>query len=77
MGHRWIHKALEKKPEVDMVDHIQRVQEVIHKYLDDVPNSYLRLGENRALFFLLTLRGDPERYYRINVLDPKVQVFRG
>jgi len=59
-----------------MVDPIQRVEELIDRNLDDVPNSCLRLRENQGLFLLLTFRGNLEWHRRINELHFKVRVFR-
>ena len=39
------------------------------------PNDYLRFKDNQALFFLLTLRGEPALHYMIGELYPKIRVF--
>jgi len=44
-------------------DPIWHVRWVFARYLDDVPNSYLRIKDNRVIFLLLTLKGDLEWRY--------------
>jgi len=38
------------------------------KYLEDMPNSYLKIEDNQVVFLLLTLKGDPQWHYRVDEL---------
>jgi len=51
-------------------DHIWPVRWVLPRYLEDVPNSCLRIEDNRVIFQLLTLKGDPEWWYQLAELYP-------
>ena len=75
MGRCCLHQWVGKRPEVDLVSHLKRVEEVIHGLLVEAPNDYLRFEDNQTLFFLLTLLGDLAWHYRINDLHPKNRAF--
>ena len=45
----------------------------IAKYLEEVPNNCLRFEDNKTLFILLTLKGDPKWLYRVDELHPRVR----
>ena len=43
-----------------MWDHIQHVRWILARHPDDRPTSCLAIKNNRVVFLLLTLKGDPE-----------------
>ena len=75
MGRRCRYRRMEKKPEVSLASYLEQIEAFIHGRLEEIPNDYLRFGSNQALFFLLTLLGDPVWHYRINELHPKARLF--
>ena len=52
--------------------YIRTVRWAIATYLEDVPNSYLRFEDNKALFILLTLKRGPKWFHKVDELHPKV-----
>jgi len=46
-----------------MWDHIRHVRWVLASCIEDVPHSCLRIEDNRVIFLLLSLKGDPEWRY--------------
>ena len=61
-----MHERLVKRAGKNMWEHIRNVRWAIAKYLEDVPNSYLRFKDNQALFLFLTLKGDLKWHYRVD-----------
>ena len=59
IGGPYLHEQLAKKPGQSVWDHIRHVRWVLARYQEDVPHSCLRVEDNRVIFLLLTLRGDP------------------
>ena len=59
MRHYCLHQRVGKRPEVDLVSLPQRIEDVIQGHLLGAPSDCLRFEDNQALFFLLTLQGDP------------------
>jgi len=66
---------MEKKAGIDLASHLEWIEEFIHGRLEEIPNDYLRFGDNQAQFFLLILLGDLAWHYRINGLHLKTRVF--
>jgi len=62
-------------PGVSLTSHLEQVETFIHGRLEGIPNDYLRFRHNQALFFLLTLLGDPLWRYRVRELHPKTRLF--
>jgi len=58
-----LHDRLAKEPEKSVWDHIRHVRWVLVRYLEDRPTSYLAIKDNRVVFLLLTMKGDPEWRY--------------
>jgi len=58
-----LHERIVKKPRVDVVEYVHQVEVVIDMYLDNAPNSCLRLGESQSFLLLLTLQGDLKMHY--------------
>jgi len=54
-------------------DHIRCVRWVLARYLNDRPNSCLGIENNRVVFLLMTLKGDPEWHCRVNELHPQAR----
>jgi len=54
---------------------LEQVKIFIHGRLAEFPNDCLRFDHNEALFFLLTLWGDPLRRYRVEKLHRGERVF--
>ena len=75
MGRRCHYWRMEKMPGVSLASHLERVETLIHERLEGIPNDCLRFGHNQALFFLLTLLGDPLWRYRVRELHPKTRLF--
>jgi len=69
------HQRLGKIPGVSLESHLERVKIFIHGRLAEVPDDCLRFDHNQALFFLLTLWGDPLRRYRVEELHPGERAF--
>jgi len=63
-----LHKQLAKGPGQIVCDHIYHVRWALARYLEDVPNSCLRIEDNWVFFLMLTLKGDPEWHYRVDEL---------
>ena len=63
IGGPCLHEQLARKLGQGVWDHIEHVRWVLARYLEDVPHSCLRIKDNRELFLLLTLKGDPEWHY--------------
>ena len=57
-GH-YLHERLALRRGQDAWEHIRNVRWVIARYLEDVPNNYLRFEDSKEFFNLLTLKGDP------------------
>jgi len=57
-------------------DHIRHVSWVLARYLEDIPNSYLRIEDNWVIFLLLTLNEDPEWRYPVDELHPRARDHR-
>ena len=49
---------------------------MLARYQEDVPHSCLRVEDNRVIFLLLTLRGDPLWCYRVDELHPRARDHR-
>ena len=71
-----MHELLAIRLGQDVEEHIRNVRQEIARYLEDVPNSCLRFEDNKALFILLTLKGDPKWLYRVDELHPRVRHYR-
>jgi len=59
VGGPCLHHRLAKEPGKSVWDHIRHVRWVVARYLDDGPNSCLAIDDNRVVFLMLTLKGDP------------------
>ena len=59
VGGPCLHEQLAKKSGHGVRDYVRHMRWVLARYLEDVPHSYLRIEDNRVIFLLLTLRGDP------------------
>jgi len=75
MGWPCHHQRLGKVPRVSLESHLERVEIFIHGRLAEVPNDCLRFNHNQALFFLLTLWGNPLWHYRVEELHPGERAF--
>ena len=75
MGHCYHYRRMEKRPGVSLAKHLKWIEAFIHARLEEISNDCFRLKSNQALFFLLTLLGDPVWHYRINELHPKARLF--
>lgn len=49
---------------------------LVARYLDDKPNSCLAIANNRVVFLLLTLKGDPIWHYHVDELHPRAHDLR-
>ena len=66
-----LQKHLAKRPGLVLLEHIQQLQRMTVRYLEDVPNSYLKFEENQTFFLLLTLKGDLKWHYKVYELHPR------
>ena len=66
---------MEKKPTVGPANHLERIKAFIYRSIGEIPNDYLRFGDIKALFFLLTLLRDLAWHHMINELHPKTRLF--
>ena len=75
MGRPCRHRRLEKVPGASLESHLEQVEIFLDGRLAEVPDNCLRFNHNEALFFLLTLWGDPLWRYRVNGLHPGERAF--
>ena len=66
---------MERRTGVSLTSYLGRVEAFIHRRLEEIPNNCLRFRSNQALFFLLTLLGDPMWCYGVRELYPKTRFF--
>jgi len=71
VGTPCLYDQLTKKPGQSVWDHIRCMRGVLARYMEDMPNSCPGIENNRVVFLLLTLMGDPEWHYRVDKLYPQ------
>ena len=64
-------EQLAKRLDQVVWDHIWHVRWVLARYIEDTPHNCLRIEDNRVIFLLLTMKGDPQWCYRVDELHPR------